>query len=110
MAKKDFTRFRKEKEKDSPILEFNGKEYILPPTMRFEAVLAFKSLNERQKDETLNDMEVLDIFAALFGKRILDELMKEQEFDIDTASDMMKWALEQYGVSTADKEDNSTKK
>ena len=47
--------------------------------------------------------------GALFVRLELDTSTFSKQFDIDVAMELMKWALEQYGVTKKDGDDTSPK-
>lgn len=104
MKKKNFDTYLEERKKKSPSFEMFGKEYVMAPTIPFAAVLSFRALSEKNKNEELQNMEILDLFKDIFGQDTLDSLSAHKEFDIDMAMELMKWAFEIYGVSTKENE------
>lgn len=107
MSKRNFDKYIEERKNKRKEFALFGEKFYLPPTLSFDAVLRFKELGSRDKNETLNDLEVLDIFASIFGEvtlKRIKEIDTDNNFDIDLASELMKWALEEYGVTNKEEE------
>ena len=109
MPHRNFDSFIKERKMERTTFTMFGETYTLQPSIPYAAVLQFRALSKRGQNEQLEDMEVLDIFGALLGNDILSSLQTHVEFDIDVAMELMKWALEQYGVTKKDGDDTSPK-
>lgn len=102
---KNFDRYIEERKQLRKEFTLYGETFYLPPTLAYEAVLQFKALGMRDKNENVNDLEVLDLFSAIFGENTLTrirELDTENTFDIDLASELMRWALHEYGVTATE--------
>lgn len=99
--KKDFDLFIAERQKTAPSFTAFGKEYFLPPTIPYDAVLRFRALSKRNADDAMTEDEVFTLFESLVGKVIVDELRTHAEFDIDLMTEIMKYVLEVYGVASS---------
>lgn len=109
MSHRNFDDFIRERNKEHPSFTMFGETYNLPPTIPYAAVLQFRNLSKRGKKEQVSDMEVLDIFKALFGEDTLNSLKSHIEFDLDLAVELMQWSLKAYGVTRDTEEDTNPK-
>jgi hypothetical protein len=101
---RNFDTFIKEKKKLAPSFEMFGNTYTLPPSLRYDAVLELQRLNKRQDTEEMSDEDTFNIFELFIGTQTLAELRANDDFTVDVAAELVKWALQQYGLITADGE------
>lgn len=98
---RDFDLFIAERQKTAPSFKVFGKEYFLPPTIPYDAVLRFRALSKRKKNDEMTEDEVFTLFESLVSKVVVDELRTHAEFDIDLMTEVMKYVLEVYGVASS---------
>ena len=96
---KDFTKFIEERRKDAPKFILFGEEYILPPSLSYDAMLRFQALQERQQTDELSTEDVFQIFKAVVGEDNESRLRKHGEFDIDLMSEVIQFCLQAYGIT-----------
>jgi len=96
---KKFDKFVEAKRKTAPEFTLFGAKRTLPATLRYDAVLELQRLSKRQKDETVTEDEAFRIFELVLGTQLLLTLRAHDEFTMDLATEIIKWALEAYGVS-----------
>jgi hypothetical protein len=105
---KDFTRFVEERRKQAPSFVAFGETFFLAPSLPYDAVLRFQQLQSTNKDVQLDEDHIFVIFEAVIGKSNIDKLRMYAEFDIEFMTELLKFALQAYGVaqSTDVPEDN----
>jgi len=103
MVKKfrNFDAFIAEQKERAPVFEMFGATFTLPPSLRYDAVLELQRLAKRDKSEEMNDEETFNVFELFLGAGNVKELRKYDDFTVDVAAELVKWALEQYGLSGA---------
>jgi len=101
---RNFDTFIKEKKKLAPSFEMFGKTYTLPASLRYDAVLELQRLNKRGDNEEMSDDDTFTIFELFIGTQTLAELRANDDFTVDVAAELVKWALQQYGLINADGE------
>lgn len=107
MAKNKFKNFDlliEEKKKIAPRFQMFGKEYTLAATPRFEAVIALSAMAKRGKDAPVTEEEAFDIFGMIIGEEILAELRAHTDFTMEVASELVNWALTEYGLAEKNEE------
>jgi hypothetical protein len=107
MAKNKFRNFDsmiEEKRKVAPRFQMFGKEHTLAPTPRYEAIIELNRLSKRGKEEVVSEDEAFAIFGMIIGEQLLAELRSNKEFTMEIASELVNWALSEYGLA-----DNSEK-
>lgn len=109
MAKKnkDFDSYLQERRKLSSEFTVFGETFILPPTIPYDAVLLFEMLQERGQSEEVSGETLFDIFQAVIGKANVDKLRQHVEFDVDLMTEIIKYALDVYGVTENKSEDTT---
>jgi hypothetical protein len=95
---KSFTAFVEEKKKNAPQFELFGEVFTLPHSLSYNAVLQLQALRMRNPDEAVDETETFSIFSLILGKENVEKLRQFDDFTIDLASEMVKWALDQYNT------------
>ena len=96
---RDFDQFIEERRKRSNGFTLFGKDYILPPTIPYDAVLRFQALSKRKRTDTIKDEELFQIFESLVGKETLEELRAYREFDVELMIEVMNYIFEVYNIT-----------
>jgi hypothetical protein len=95
----NFDEYIAERKKKSPQFTLFEKEYILPPSIPYRAVVYLQSLNKRNADDQINDEDILHFFALLLGKDAIATWQDNVNFDIDLIVHVMGWIVNQYGLT-----------
>lgn len=96
----DFDKYIKERKKVSPTFVLFGKTYVIPPSIPYKAMLYIQQLTAKDKDEYIQDDDLVYFFELLFGNSEDVESWKNHpDFDIDLINKMINWVLDQYGLS-----------
>jgi hypothetical protein len=104
---KDFTQFVEERRKISPTFTIFGNTYTLAPTLPYDAVLRFQALQMRNASDELSADDMFALFESMVGKDTVDDLRKYAEFDVETMTEILKYAFEVYGVRNEESEDET---
>lgn len=97
MAIKDFDAYLSERrQKSTNGFILFGKEYLLPPTMPFDAVLMFKEMQDRGEDTKLEYEDIVPVMEAIVGKDVFDEIRSHHEFDMDLMLNVLKYVMDAY--------------
>lgn len=100
---KNFDKYLKERKKQSSEFILFDQTIVLPPTLPYDAVLRFNALQMRNASEELSLDDMSSIFEAVIGKSNVELLIGHVEFDIDLMTEIIKFALESYGVGNDSK-------
>lgn len=101
---RNFDEFRKERNAKAPKFTLFDREWVLPPTLRYDGVLAFQRLAKRDKSEVLSDEDAFATFEAVLGPEIFNQLRQFTEFDVELAAEVTAWALAAYGLKSETEE------
>jgi hypothetical protein len=96
---RNFDAMIEEKRKVAPRFQMFGTEYVLAPTPRYEAVIKLSQLSKRGKEEPVSEEEAFEIFGMIIGESILAGLRANTEFTMEIASELVNWALTEYGLA-----------
>jgi hypothetical protein len=100
---KDFDAFIKERnKKNKKGFRAFGKTYTLPASIPYDAMLRIRALSKNTNKE-IGEEEVFTLFESLVGRATIDELRTHAEFDMDFMTELMKYTLEQYGMTNEKK-------
>lgn len=96
----DFDKYIKERKKTSPSFTLFGQTYVIPPSMPYKAMLYIQQLTSKNKDEVVEDDDLIYFFELLFANQVpLDDWKKQPDFDVNLISYMINWVLDQYGFA-----------
>jgi hypothetical protein len=110
MAKhRDFNTFIAEKKKSAPSFTMFDRTFILPASLRYDAVLELQRISKRNDEDEMSDEDTFNIFELFIGGQTLEELRQYDDFTVDVAAELVRWALEQYGLINQDGEPNAPK-
>lgn len=101
---RNFDELLAERQASAPTFQLFEKSYTLAKTLRYDALLALQRLAKRQADEKVSEDDTFATFEAVLGAEILDDLRKHTEFDVEMAAEIVKWALQEYGIAGKDEE------
>lgn len=102
----DFDKYIKERKKTSPKFTLFGEDYHIPPSLPYKAMLYIQQLTSKNKDEVIEDDDLLYFFELLFGNTEAVEKWKANtDFDIDLINYMVGWVLDQYGMASDPKQE-----
>lgn len=106
MAKKtrDFDQYLKERQNKSSSFTLFGQTITLPPTLPYDAVLRFNALQDQKETDEIGKDDMFSIFESVVGKKNIDKLSGNVEFDIDLMVEIIKFALEAYGVGKTEED------
>lgn len=102
---RDFDKMLDERRETAPRFKLFGKEYILTPSLRYDAVLALQALAKRSKEDNVSDDDAFKTFELILGKDNLEDLRMHDDFDVDMAADIVKWAMSMYGFGEENDEE-----
>lgn len=102
---KDFDSYRKEKKQEPVSFTLFGKEWLLSPTIPYDAVLELKALGKREDTETkVTDDDIDTLLVKFVGEDTLAALRKYQEFDYELAVEVLGFVMEEYGLRGKEEE------
>lgn len=103
---RDFDTMIAERKEIAPQFKMFGKTYTLTPSLRYDAVLALQRLAKRASDENVSEEDAFNTFELILGADNLNDLRAHDDFDVDMAAEVVKWAMEQYGLAKQDEKDD----
>lgn len=95
---RDFDAYFAEMQQDTPTLRLYGEDHTLSATLPVTAVLHFQRLQRMDSSQQLQDESIIELFASVFGRERADSWIG-RGLDIQQMTELLKWAMERYGVS-----------
>lgn len=97
----DFDKYIKERRRTSPKFTLFGKDYTLPPSMPYNAMLYIQSLTTNGSQEGLKNEDLLYFFKLLFADHVdeIENWKNHPDFDMDLIGNMTSWVLDAYNDS-----------
>jgi hypothetical protein len=104
----DFDRFFAEDVTAAPI-EYTlfGETGHIPPKIPYGLVLRYQRIARGDSEEDTNNVN--DLLAAIFGKDTVARWSDNPMFDVDKMTAVLRWAMDQYGLTGKDADTESPK-